>query len=63
MVDPSNTNGDSNSVTGSKKLLYGKLFSEVNKLSNSIQKLDDNVKVTAEQMPSFIKMGTYHGAM
>lgn len=50
-------------VQASKKMKYAKLRDELQQLEKNIQTLDSNIKVTAEQVPSFRKMGTLHASM
>lgn len=51
------------SVLASKKLHYAALHDELQQLNNNVQKLKDNLKVTAEQAPAFRKMQVLHSSM
>lgn len=50
-------------VQASKKMQYARLRDELNKLEENIQTLDNNIKETVDQVPSFRKMGTLHASM
>lgn len=67
MADRSNTNAtfaqEDVMVKGSKKLLYAKLNAELGKLETNMKALEDNIKVTAAQVPSVRKMGNMHSSL
>ncbi|KAI8391547.1 uncharacterized protein BYT42DRAFT_557258, partial [Radiomyces spectabilis] len=47
----------------SKKLHYANLHSQLEQLEKNITRLQSNIKVTADQVPSFRKMASVHSAM
>ncbi|KAI8983098.1 hypothetical protein BDB01DRAFT_792443 [Pilobolus umbonatus] len=49
--------------TNSKKIHYAQLHSCLRTLTNNINQLEAQVKVTCEQTPHIRKMGTLHAAM
>ncbi|KAI7898793.1 uncharacterized protein BX663DRAFT_523485 [Cokeromyces recurvatus] len=50
-------------IYASKKMHYAQLREEIDKLNKNIKQLEANIKVTAEQVPTFRKMGSLHASI
>ncbi|KAL0089620.1 hypothetical protein J3Q64DRAFT_1729448 [Phycomyces blakesleeanus] len=47
----------------SKQVHYARLNVQLSELEKNIKKLQENLQVTAEQIPSFRKLGTLHSSI
>ncbi|GAA5809258.1 ribosomal 40S subunit protein S18B [Mucor flavus] len=56
------TNHES-TLNSSKKLQYANLHAELAKLNKNMERLGNNIQLTAEQVPSFRQMGTFHSSL